>query len=894
MDADFGQQSQAFTLLHDKNMLAPASAASWCPTMDLLALATSDGQLALSRLDWNKTGGERENRLWTANPDSPVTSLGWRPDGKILVSGHADGAVQLYHAEDGEVLHASTPHRGSAVTSLHWQDAPAEDSRRSACAYQSATSRFALPTNGGGGIHDRPRRDGAKADAGAGAGAGAWTRPPGAGARALFDHFDPPTRLTVLCSGDARGDVVMSAFGIFPIASARVADCPADFPVASGTAGGAEELAVLHASLAPNLSRILVAFRANGDVDAVGASAAMPLLALRSVEMCVAASHGSQIASLAAEIEKEASSCATTWRQARLDFDARIDTLRERVGEGRRDTGGRGGRGRTRLSAGTNKRADDSMDMDDSTGDDSTGATTSENADPNTRGREHERTRPTIEDLLLAYLATGRVDPGVEQFLAHEFQPRDVRRLARSVDAAATKVHAILSERIAPAAQSCALRIAELRALARWRERSGAIGLDERAADVALAAAESCALAAFSAARLATAAAARLRAFFTLLLRTQRQIAFGSPDGFGAGDDADAPPALDAKLVEEFLVDGLTRDTLGDRLGSNRAAADGRVGEDPRGGPVNPNPNPNPGAILGAAGAAFTAAVRAAAAAAGFGDDGTGDRDDDIYDDDALWAACARLKGSCAQLLQAPRDAMSRSLVWDRAFPIVRSGSGSGSVEPGTLTRTLNPPRVTHGGWSDDGESETLVFHAGVGSSHVGMLRLLGGVPESALALEAPPGHVVVDAAAYTEGRCLVLLQPAGSSSGSGSGVGAVEWEEAASVVMADPRALAARSGVSGPRSLEGGVGGDGGYALVDADALGAAAAESPGCVPARGVLRMTAGGGGGGARRRSLPGTVATAPLAVGRQKGLAAVLVGQKRIVLLDLEEDECDEDE
>ena len=43
MDADFGQQSQAFTLLHDKNMLAPASAASWCPTMDLLALATSDG-----------------------------------------------------------------------------------------------------------------------------------------------------------------------------------------------------------------------------------------------------------------------------------------------------------------------------------------------------------------------------------------------------------------------------------------------------------------------------------------------------------------------------------------------------------------------------------------------------------------------------------------------------------------------------------------------------------------------------------------------------------------------------------------------------------------------------------------------------------------------------------
>ena len=38
----------------------------------------------------------------------------------------------------------------------------------------------------------------------------------------------------------------------------------------------------------------------------------------------------------------------------------------------------------------------------------------------------------------------------------------------------------------------------------------------------------------------------------------------------------------------------------------------------------------------------------------------------------------------------------------------------------------------------------------------------------------------------------------------------------------------------------------------------------------------------------------VATAPLAVGPAKGLAAVLVGSRRIVLLDLEEDECDEDD
>jgi len=70
--------------------------------------------------------------------------------------------------------------------------------------------------------------------------------------------------------------------------------------------------------------------------------------------------------------------------------------------------------------------------------------------------------------------------------------------------------------------------------------------------------------------------------------------------------------------------------------------------------------------------------------------------------------------------------------------------------------------------------------------------------------------------------------------------------------------------------------------------------ASAAGAIAAIAAAWAAVGGGGGGARRRSLPGTVATAPLAVGRQKGLAAVLVGQKRIVLLDLEEDECDEDE
>ena len=855
MDADTGQ-THAFSLLHDKNMLAPASAASWCPTMDLLALATSDGQLALSRLDWNKTGGERENRLWTANPDSPVTSLGWRPDGKILVSGHADGAVQLYHAEDGEVLHASRPHRGSPVTSLHWQDAPVEDSRRSACAYQSATSRFALPTTGGNFVHGAVKGLGSrKGDGGAAKGDGgersfassSQHHPRrGAGARALFDHFDPPTRLTVLCSGDASGVVVMSAFGIFPIASTRVGDGPnADFPL-----GDSNALEILHASASPDLSRVLVAFTANGGLDAVGASASVPLLAMRSKEMCTAASHGSQVTALVAEIECELANAADVWVKARVDFDKRVAAMRERVNDGGNDDPDKHFR-------------DGSMDMDvaDDDGMD-TGA--NENADPND-GKKSRRA-PTIEDHLLAHLATGRVDDRLEQFLSHEFRAKDIRKLARSMDAAATAVHAVLMERVAPAAESCALRLAELRALARWRERSQSIGLDEAAADAALTRAESCALAAFSAARVATATAAWLRAFFVLLLRTQRALAFESPDGgSGAGEDGAALPALNAKLAEEFLTCGVSRDTLGEELGALGEKHAGVVGTD---GVIHEETAEG---RVGASRTAFLAAVRGAAAAAGFGDPSAA-----AACDTTLWSACAELKGACAGLLDAPRDALSKSFVWDKAFSIVRSHPDSDSDK--------HKPRVSHGGWSPDGESETLCFHAG--GAHVGMLRLMAGVPESALSLEAPQGHVVADAAAYTEGRCLALLQPVNDGDDS-------ETQRPASVVMVDPSALV---GASVDRTGFGG--GEGGYALVDAGVLSAAPSAPPGCVPARGVLRVPArvkeSPVAAGTRYRSLPGTIATPPLAVGRAKGLAAVLVGQKRIVLLDLEEDECDEDD
>ena len=806
--------------------------------MDLLALATSDGQLSLARLDWNKPPSERENKLWTSNPDSPVTSLGWRPDGKVLVSGHADGTVQLHHVEDGEVLHVSRPH-DAAVTCVHWQEAPASDAFRSSCAHQTAAARFTLP----GRHRDSRERDRDRRSS-------RFSRDDDPD-RALLDHFNPTSRLTVLCTGDARGVIALSAFGVFPVARANLS--ASDVRAGDGAAFPPETRFVArHVSASPNLSRVLVAFEVrrpaanatstvhDDENEKDGSSSALyvttadaSLLGARARDLCEIASQGWRATRAAEDADATLAAAAETWRKARVDFLEKMRTLERRLREW--DGGG----------------DSDVLDADGGSFARAPGVST--------------------EDHFLALLASGAVNDVVEEFLSHEFRSSAVRRAAKSVDAAATAVHAALVDRVVPATESALLRLAELRATSRWRERVAAVGLDESRAAAAEAAAERACLAASTATRVATDAAARLRAFFVLLLRTAGALAGENPDG--GAEEQNALPAANDALARAFLADGVAADPLGEEL-SAANETNGKTGEEdedevedenvPREETLHPKTSE-------ASRAAFLAAVRGAAAAAGFADEETR-RDEKQTALPPLWRAVAELRGACAATLDGPSRAISASLRWSPAFAVVSSGVDGGGARAS--------PRVSHGGWTEDGARETLCFHAGAadaGERHaVGILEIRRGAPEAALAIAAPAGMEVVDAAPYTDGRVLVLLQPSSATRGAEEGEGDVP----AAVVMVDPAALPGRAGSRRSRRRR-----------------RSPRRSSTGCVPAEGAAEMRERGEGaaaGGARYRALPGLVATAPLAVGRSKGLAAVLVGSRRIVLLDLEEDEGDEDD
>ena len=88
--------SESFAQLTDRLLPAPISHATWCPTMDLLAAAFTDGRIAVHRLNWQ--------RLWLVTPDAPATALAWTPSGNALAVGRADGVVSLLDAETGDVV----------------------------------------------------------------------------------------------------------------------------------------------------------------------------------------------------------------------------------------------------------------------------------------------------------------------------------------------------------------------------------------------------------------------------------------------------------------------------------------------------------------------------------------------------------------------------------------------------------------------------------------------------------------------------------------------------------------------------------------------------------------------------------------------------------------------
>jgi anaphase-promoting complex subunit 4 len=88
-----------FKQIHEKHTTNEVKLMLWNPKMDLVALAFNNGDVHLYRMSWQK--------VWSINSHQQnvdITSLAWRPDGKVLAVSYSNGHLRLLAVEDARKI----------------------------------------------------------------------------------------------------------------------------------------------------------------------------------------------------------------------------------------------------------------------------------------------------------------------------------------------------------------------------------------------------------------------------------------------------------------------------------------------------------------------------------------------------------------------------------------------------------------------------------------------------------------------------------------------------------------------------------------------------------------------------------------------------------------------
>ncbi|XP_061539412.1 anaphase-promoting complex subunit 4 isoform X1 [Phycodurus eques] len=131
----------AFRQVGEKQLPNPVLCMAWSPKRDLIALASTTGELLLHRLSGFQ-------RVWSLAPSEhigkEITALAWRPDGKILAFSLGDmKQVVLCGVEKAEILHVF--HMQNPVSCMHWMEVTEESSALGSFYQSEDESKLFLP-----------------------------------------------------------------------------------------------------------------------------------------------------------------------------------------------------------------------------------------------------------------------------------------------------------------------------------------------------------------------------------------------------------------------------------------------------------------------------------------------------------------------------------------------------------------------------------------------------------------------------------------------------------------------------------------------------------------------------------------------------------------------------
>ncbi|WCJ26939.1 Anaphase-promoting complex subunit 4 [Euphorbia peplus] len=416
------QRVVPFQLQFDKPVASQIKIAEWNPEKDLLAMVTQDSKIFLHRFNWQ--------RLWTISPGKCITSLCWRPDGKVIAVGLEDGSISLHDVENGKLLKSLKSHN-VAVVCLNWEE-DGQLNRDDSCnisKYEDRTVRFFPPAP------KPPRMPGVvSGDAGF-----------------MDDNEDSYQELSnssyqrfnMLCSADKDGSICFSIFGIFPIGRTNIHNFSMPNPLADKQYPyQLTNASIYKVALSKDLFRLNIMCsgqlgqnmfqsresRMTGNMNGLhGLVLDTSIFLKRKNELHQLAQQASNVEELTEVIRASLSVMSKQWSDAMRMFHEKFGSLSTLI-------------------------IDNALDS-------------------------------SPQEEFLSLLGGARTSPAVHQFLVNTLGEAGVKRVSKVVCGAGKELQQIVLEHIQPAAEIIAFRMGELRGLSRWRARYQGIGLDEMLID---------------------------------------------------------------------------------------------------------------------------------------------------------------------------------------------------------------------------------------------------------------------------------------------------------------------------------------------------------------------------------------------------------------------------
>ena len=542
-------------MLHDRGFASSISVHAFCPTMDLVAVATADGALHVHR-----STSKKFQRLFSVNdPDlREISTLAWGPGGKVLAVGLANGSVSLFDVETGApqpMPSSHTPHNDAVVT-LCWTRQLGEGEVR------TSTERRGGGGDGGGSsaravddlyvaLEDRlnrflafpsPLREASSMSH--------------LGDAAVQHRWYTASKVTqgtaaldILVSGDDSGVVTLSALGFFPVGCVDLSEAV--------DLSQYQRPRVCHVCLSADLQTLSVVLEARPHSKSHGAHASHNSLTGASAGGEGGAGGGAGDA----RGEEGESSSSSSSSSSSISHSSNVQYNLVAV-----DTSLLWDRRHELLQIATQcghvgdllSHVMETVVAMESNWSEAIGSLKTQLDTLQQLLNNHGRTTTSQQELFML-LTTGTPSAAAQQFFTQKLSDQGVGRLQKMLDTACSDLERLLVDHVQQSTQHIIFRIGELTGLAKWEQRFGDVGLREEVLDALMLGAQTLMIKTEDMLGDVREARINLNALFVWLLRVVHRVA---GENRAAGPRALA--TVDVQRVASLLQPSRTSGTGGD------------------------------------------------------------------------------------------------------------------------------------------------------------------------------------------------------------------------------------------------------------------------------------------------------------------------------------------